>query len=102
LSFYQEAVFDIAPWAIDAAIKRWARGEVKDANVDFAPSPGVLRRLCETELEPFKAVMQTLHRLQSAVSIERAMDPTPLPVADAHPSISGKGTVSIPQLKVIR
>jgi hypothetical protein len=78
LGMYQEAVSDIAPWTLDAAIKRWARGEVDNANVDFAPSPGTLRRLCEIELEPFKAVMRRLKRLQMAVPIERAMDPKPI------------------------
>jgi hypothetical protein len=78
LGMYQEAMSDIAPWALDAAIKRWARGEVENVNVDFAPSPGTLRRLCEVELEPFKAVMRRLKRLQSAVPIERAMDPKPI------------------------
>ena len=80
LGMYQEAMADIAPWALDAAIKKWARGEVANTNVDFAPSPGTLRRLCEVELEPFKAVMRKLKRLQTAVPIERAMDPAPLPV----------------------
>lgn len=78
LAMYQEAMADIAPWALDAAIKKWARGEVDNANVDFAPSPGTLRRLCEVELEPFKVVMRRLKRLQSALPIERAMDPTPI------------------------
>jgi hypothetical protein len=78
VGFYQEAVADIAPWALDAAIKRWVRGDVANTNVDFAPSPGALRRLCETELEPYRVVMTKLRRLQSAVSIERAMDPKPI------------------------
>jgi hypothetical protein len=78
LGFYQEAVADIAPWALDAAVKKWARGEVENTNVDFAPSPGTLRRLCEVELQPFKTVMRRLKRLQVAVPIERAMDPKPI------------------------
>jgi hypothetical protein len=78
LGMYQDAVADIAPWALDAAIKKWARGEVSNPNVDFAPSPGTLRRLCEVELEPFKTVMRRLKRLQVAVPIERAMDPKPI------------------------
>lgn len=77
-SFYLEAVSDIAPWAIDAAIKRWVRGDVENNNVDFAPSPGALRRLCESELAPFTAQITQIKRLLSAVSIDRAMDPKPL------------------------
>lgn len=77
LSFYHEAVSDIAPWALDAAIKRWVRGDIGKGNIDFAPSPGALRRLCEDELEPFKAQAWKLNRLLSAVSLEEAMNPTP-------------------------
>lgn len=82
LSFYHEAVSDIAPWALDAAIKRWVRGDIEKGNIDFAPSPGSLRRLCEEELEPFKAQAWKLNRLLSAVPIDQAMDPTPLPEAE--------------------
>jgi len=78
LGFYLEAVGDLAPWAVDAAIKRWVRGDVENGNVDFAPSPGALRRLCEAELEPYRAVVAKLIRLQSAVPIDRAMDPAPI------------------------
>jgi len=82
VGFYLEAVGDIAPWALDAAIRRWVRGDVENINVDFAPSPGTLRRICETELEPFSKQIGQLKRLLSAVSIDRAMDPTPL--LDSH------------------
>ena len=82
LSFYHEAVSDIAPWALDAAIKRWVRGDVAKGNIDFAPSPGALRRMCEEELEPFKAQVWKLSRLLSAVPIEQAMDPAHLPESD--------------------
>jgi hypothetical protein len=99
LSFYDEAVSDIAPWALDAAIKRWVRGDVGNGNVDFAPSPGSLRRLCEEELEPFQAQMHKLKRLLSALPIDRAMDPAPLPAADAGPAIGRAFTA--PQLKVM-
>lgn len=78
LSFYHEAVSDIAPWALDAAIKRWVRGDIDKGNVDFAPSPGALRRLCEDELEPFKTQAWKLNRLLTAVSLEEAMNPEPI------------------------
>lgn len=100
LDFYQEAVSDIAPWALDAAIKRWVRGEVETKNVEFAPSPGALRRLCEEELEPFETQIYRLKRLLSALPIERAMDPAPLPPPET-PTAIGKPMVA-PQLKVMR
>lgn len=94
LSFYQEAVSDIAPWALDAAIKRWVRGDVGKGNIDFAPSPGALRRLCEDELEPFEAQITKLRRLLAAIPIERAMDPTPLPAPESK-------TVALPQMRAM-
>lgn len=98
LDFYRESVSDIAPWALDAAIKRWVRGDIGKGNIDFAPSPGALRRLCEEELEPFEGQILKLHRLLSAVPIDRAMDPSPLPAPEIPDAI---GKVA-PQLKVMK
>jgi hypothetical protein len=99
LSFYLEAVSDIAPWALDAAIKRWVRGDVDKGNVDFAPSPGALRRMCEEELEPFEGQMFRINRLLTAMPIERAMDRTPLP----RPVIKTEfGSMPAPRLKVMK
>lgn len=95
LSFYLEAVSDIAPWALDAAIKRWVRGDIGKGNIDFAPSPGALRRLCEEELEPFEAQIFKLKRLVSAIPIERAMDPKPIPPEEKPAELAA------PRLKVI-
>lgn len=95
LSFYLEAVSDIAPWALDAAIKRWVRGDVGKGNVDFSPSPGALRQLCEEELDPFETQMHILKRLLSAMPVERAMDPTPITPADKPAELAA------PKLKVI-
>lgn len=94
LGFYQEAVGEIAPWAVDAAIKRWVRGEVENANVDFAPSPGTLRRLCDLELQPFREQIAKIDRLLKAVSIDRAMNPEPLAV----PTVGGP---VVPRLRAI-
>lgn len=99
LDFYRESVSDIAPWALDAAIKRWVRGDIGKGNIDFAPSPGALRRLCEEELEPFEGQILKLTRLLSAVPIERAMDPAPLPQPEMQNAI-GKSVA--PQLKVMK
>jgi hypothetical protein len=82
---YDDALSDIPPWAINAAIKRWSRGEVPadlnlgTLNFNFAPAPAVLRKLAKVEMSPFEAQATTLRRLLKAVSIERAMDPTPIP-----------------------
>jgi hypothetical protein len=99
LSFYLEAVSDIAPWALDAAIKRWVRGDVDKGNVDFAPSPGALRRMCEEELEPLEAQMFKLNRLLSAIPIERAMDMTPIPPPENSTQF---GAVRMPRLRVMK
>lgn len=95
LSFYQEATFDIAPWALDAAIKRWVRGDIEKGNADFAPSPARLRELCEEETEPFEVKIFKLERLLSALPMERAMDPTPIKSEDKP------GELPAPKLKVI-
>lgn len=95
LSFYLEAVSDIAPWALDAAIKRWVRGDIGKGNVDFAPSPGALRRLCEEEIEPFETQMFILKRLLSAIPMERAMDPKPIAPEEKPQEFAA------PRLKVI-
>jgi hypothetical protein len=91
IEIYSEAVRDLPPWAINNAIKRWARGEggsVTNPNFTFAPSPADLRRICTEELEPFKAQRSKLDRLLSAVSAERANDPAPMR-ASAH-SVGGR------------
>lgn len=100
LSFYQEAVSDIAPWALDAAIKRWVRGDIDKGNVDFAPSPGALRRLCEEELEPFEAQMFKLKRLLSALPIGRAMDMAPIPQPEIKTQFGQ--SLRLPRLKVMK
>jgi hypothetical protein len=80
---YEEALGDIAPWAINAAIKRWARGDVPDLDVgnynfNFAPAPAVLRAICKYELRIFQVHAESLKRLLAAISLERAVDPTPI------------------------
>jgi hypothetical protein len=82
---YDDALSDIPPWALNAAIKRWSRGEVPadlnlgTLNFNFAPAPAVLRKIAKLELRPFEQQAYRLRRLLNAVSIERAMDPTPIP-----------------------
>ena len=84
LNLYNDALTDLPPRAIDAALKRWSRGEcdhlgMGTLNYNFPPAPAVLRRLCLSEMEPLQNQIRMLRRLLSAVSIERAMDPAPLP-----------------------
>jgi hypothetical protein len=83
---YDDALGDLPPWAINAAIKRWAKGEVPAdlnmgvLNFTFAPSPAILRKLAKVELGPFEAQASKLRMLLLTVSVERAMDPEPIQV----------------------
>jgi hypothetical protein len=80
---YDEALSDIPPWAINAAIKRWGKGEVPELkmgtlNFTFAPAPAILRKICKLELQTFEDQAMKLTRVLQAMSIECAMDPTPI------------------------
>jgi hypothetical protein len=80
---YDDALSDIPPWAIDAAIKRWGKGDVLELkmgtlNFSFAPAPAILRKLCKLEVQPFEDQALKLTRVLRAISAERAMDPAPL------------------------
>ena len=94
---YDDALSDFPPWAIDAAIKRWARGDVPEIkmgalNFTFAPAPAILCKICKLELQPFEDQAEKLARLLRTIPIERATDPTPIePKAKAQ----GGGVVQI-------
>lgn len=78
---YDDALEDMPPWALNAAIKRWAKGDVPAdcaGNFSFAPAPAVLRKLVKNELAPFELQAAKLNRLLKAVPVARAMDPTPI------------------------
>jgi hypothetical protein len=80
---YDEAVEDIPPWALNAAIKRWVKGDVPDLrlgalNFNFAPAPAVLLAICKLELVDFKVQAAAIERLLACITLERAMDPTPI------------------------
>jgi hypothetical protein len=83
---YDDALADIPPWAINNAIKRWARGDIPanfnmgQMNFTFSPAPAVLRKLAMIELGPFESQAIKLKRLLMTIPIERAMDSTPIPV----------------------
>ena len=90
---YDDALGDLPPWAINAAIKRWAKGEVPadlnmgTLNFNFAPSPAVLRRLAKVELSPFEGQAAQLRALLKTMSIDRAMDPEPIETLPTAPRL---------------
>ena len=80
---YEKALSDIPPWAIDAGIERWVKGDVPELgmgslNFAFAPSPAILRKICMLELQPYVDQALKLTRVLKAISIERAMDASPI------------------------
>lgn len=77
---YLVALDDIPPWAINEAIRRWHRGEGggKDSNYRFAPAPAELRFASMQILQPAKQTIVHLESILTALTIERAMDPTPI------------------------
>lgn len=92
---YLAALDDVPPWAIAEAIKRWHKGQFSgDHNYRFAPAPAELREGCMSVLQPAKQTIAHLEDVLSAVTIEKAMDPTPLEMPGLNPGI--------PRLKVIR
>jgi hypothetical protein len=76
---YLVALDDIPPWAIAEAIKRWHRGECGHGyNYRWAPAPAELRELSNERLRPAKETIAHLEALLGALSLERAMDPSPV------------------------
>ena len=76
---YLVALDDIPPWAIAEAIKRWHRGECGYGyNYRWAPAPAELRELSIERLRPAKETIARLEAVLGALSLERAMDPSPI------------------------
>lgn len=77
---YLGALDDVPPWAIADAIRRWHRGEGggNGANYRFAPAPAELRYSVMQILQPAKQTIVHLESILTALTIERAMDPTPI------------------------
>lgn len=100
---FDDALSDLPPWAINNAMKRWAKGEVPSdlnmgvLNFTFAPSPAVLRKLAKIELGPLEVQATKLRRLLLTMPIERAMDSTPIPREEVK-SPSGD-VVFLPKMK---
>lgn len=77
---YLAALDDVPPWAIAEAIRKWHRGEGggRDSNYRFAPAPAELRFAAMQILQPAKQTIAHLEAVLNALTIERAMDPTPI------------------------
>jgi len=76
---YLAAIDDIPPWAISETIRKWHRGECgPDHNYRFAPAPAELRAAAMKLLQPAKQTIAHLEGLLNALTLDRAMDPTPL------------------------
>lgn len=86
IEVYLDALGGMPPWAIQSAIRAWARGDagalgMGGINYSFMPAPAILHALCERELQPYREQEVQLERLLSAVSIDQAMSPGPQIVA---------------------
>lgn len=76
---YLAAIDDIPPWAIAETIRKWHRGECgADHNYRFAPAPAELRGAALKLLQPAKQTIAHLEDLLNALTLDRAMDPTPI------------------------
>ena len=47
-------------------------------NFTFCPAPAILLKICKLELQPYQDQALKLTKVLEAVSIERAMDPSPI------------------------
>lgn len=97
---YEIALNDLPAWAIAAAAMKWVQGKCPETierspRYSFPPSPATLRALTEWEIAPYKASVRDLGRLIESVSIERALDPNPLPISGA---LGGPDGI-VPQLR---
>jgi hypothetical protein len=75
---YSEALDDIPPWAVAAAVRAWRRSECGDRNYDFAPSSGTLREICLEKMLPYTRALESTTGLLEAMTLDRAMDSTPI------------------------
>ena len=76
---YLLALDDLPPWAIAGAIKRWHRGEWGQGyDYRWAPAAAELRAHSRDELRPIKETIARLEAVLGALSLERAMDPSPI------------------------
>lgn len=87
-SAYLTAIDDVPPWAIAESIRRWHRGEgPSGSNFRFAPAPAELRGSAMQVLQPAKQTIAQLSAILNALTIERAMDPTPIEASPTQPRL---------------
>ena len=92
IEMYRDGIEDLPAWAIDRAIKMWARSECPAAieakpNYNFPPSPAALRSMAIFYLDRPREDKRKLETLLAAMSIERALDPTPIEATPTVPSM---------------
>lgn len=82
---YLDALDDVPPWALAAAVRRWNRGEAgEDHDYRWAPYPAVLRKLSLAELADLMPIKTQLENLLAAVSPEEAIARPPTTEERAH------------------
>lgn len=84
---YSEALDDIPPWALAAAVRSWRRSECGDHNYEFAPSSGTLRGICLDKMQAYARALESTKNLLEAVSHDRAMDSTPIEQPATSPKL---------------
>lgn len=95
-SLYADGVGELPAWAIDLAIKRWAKGSCppeieKDPDFNWPPCPATLSKLAKLELQPLQRDVMALDNLLAAVPTSRAMDPKPLSPTSDVPRLGMRG-----------
>jgi hypothetical protein len=81
---YLEALDDVSPWAISAAVRAWNRGAAGDAHdYRWAPAPATLRKISLEQSAPYRPIIAHLENLLAAVAPEEAMK-TPSPEDRAY------------------
>ncbi|MGU3495915.1 hypothetical protein ACLBXM_17885 [Xanthobacteraceae bacterium A53D] len=65
---YHTALEGVPAWALQAAARRWLRGEGDGNNLDFAPSPPRLRKMADAEILPVREHLVQLRRLRDATA----------------------------------
>jgi len=76
---YLDALDDVPPWALAAAVRRWNRGGAgDDHDYRWPPAPAVLRKIAVAELATLKPTVLHLENLLAAVPVDEAMkEPSP-------------------------
>jgi hypothetical protein len=84
LDVYLQAVGDLPAWAVVEAIGRWYRGEgPAGINCEFAPAPGVLRRIASGISAAAAGQIVSLRRLLDAVPMDGVLPREDRPNLDA-------------------